>query len=396
MQTKSRGLAQIFFSIILIFLGTNLFAQSPNEEREELSFEENLGIGLEGNAQSETASANKIRQPFSWENMGDVLYYEILIERYDEETDSYEQCFFHKTTEEETERCTIYLDPILPPGRYRSRISVYNVLGGLEEDLTTQDDFVVRQAYMPEIKDISYPLYMRSIIYLDDFDNDGILDIEGKNLFLPEGDDPDAAYTKYFLSGMRIVYPIKVISHDENNKKITLQFDMKYLDVGTYNLFAQDASGLHSEPSPSTELVVKFKKWIDFDIEAGYIFPIVAHDLTLPEYVHEKFFPVSVQARASLIFLKRLWGYMGVGTRVNYSYFNSKVKSYRIEGNKTSSHLVFMYQIPMFKRRAFFEFHGKAELTYFNNVEFHFPSGKACTPIDKVDHSNEERTNGNN
>lgn len=352
-------------------------------------FAENTGIGnipeSQGDPLNDTAAANKVRQPFSWSSAGDVLKYEIIIDRFDEGTESYLPYYYHETNEEETQACLVYIDPLLPVGQYRSEIKVYNILGILEESMTSHDEFTVRQAYKPEIRSVSYPLYMRNTIYLDDLDNDGIIEVTGRNLFLPDKTDRAIVHTKYYLKSSRTVEPLETLSHDEiRNRKIVFLFDMKKLDVGKYHFFAQDASGLHSEDDSDSEFFVKFKKWLDIDIEAGYTCPVVLHDETLPEYLDTKVFPLSLQGKFAFMPFKHVWGYMGLGIRGNYSRLSYDAGSYEIDGNLGMIHGLFIYQLPLFKRRLILELHGGAGITYFNNIVFHFPHNIDSDPLNTI------------
>ena len=334
--------------------------------------------------QSENAAENKIIQPFEWESAGDVLKYEIKISEIDEKTGLKNQVYFHETTEEENETCLIYLEPLLPPGHYESEIKVYNVLGILEESLTAREEFVIRRAYMPEVRSVSYPLYMRSTIYLDDLDNDGIIEVDGRNLFMPDASGKELTLTNYFLKGNKTIYPDEVLSHDdERNRKIKFRFDMKKLDVGLYHMYAQDASGLHSEENSDSELIVKFKKWMDLDVEGGYTCPVVLHDDTFPTYL-EKMLPMSAQAKITFIPFKHSWGYLGIGLRGNYSRLSKEEDGYTIDGNLGMAHLLFVYQLPMFRRRVVAELHGGAGFTYFNNIVFHFPHDINSVPLNTL------------
>lgn len=330
------------------------------------------------NAQDATSEANEIRQPFSWDSAGDVLKYEITIEQFSIIHNNWIKYFEHETNDEETQNCIIYIEPTLPPGKYRSTIKVYNILGILESDLTSQDEFLVRQAFQPEVRNVTYPLYSRSTIYLDDLDNNGVVEVEGRNLFnLPETRQPipDIQATEYYLEGSKgKIEPESIIHHDDSNRKLTLQFDMKELDVGKYHLVAKDASGLHSENNASSEFAVKFRKWMDFDIEAGYTCGFVLHDDTIENYLGNTMFPLSGQFKISLIPIKHNWGYIGIGIRGNYSYFKSEHEGYDIDGNIMNGHAIFIYQLPLGKkRRLFLEVHVGAGVTYFHNVKFHFP-----------------------
>ena len=359
-----------FALIFIIFSSPALFAQesAPQENAEETIAKK------QGAAQAETAEANELRQPFSWESAGDALKYEITIRKYDEKTKKYIDCYTHETNEEETASCLIYIDPILPQGTYQSTIKVYNVLGTIEEELTNTDDFIVRRAYRPEVKSVSYPLYMRSVIYLDDFDNDGVILVDGKNLFMPDPQRQEMTFTDYILkSEKRTLVPEKILSHDEKNKSIKFQFDMKKLDVGNYHLIAMDASGLHSNKDSDSLFIVKFKKWMDLDIEAGYVCPIVLHDDTFPTYMFNTVYPMSAQGRISFMPFKHSWGYLGIGLRLSGTRLETKQSGYTIDGNLLTGHALFVYQLPLFKRRVMAEAHIGAGVTYFNNILFHFP-----------------------
>ncbi|WP_027729348.1 hypothetical protein [Treponema sp. C6A8] len=341
------------------------------------------------NAQDATAEANQIRQPFSWDSAGDVLKYEITIEQFSIIHNNWIKYYEHETNDEETQNCIIYIEPTLPVGKYRSTIKVYNILGILESSLTSQDEFLVRQAYKPEVRNVTYPLYMRSTIYLDDLDNNGVVEVEGRNLFkLPETSHPipDIQATEYYLeSNKRKIKPESIIQHDDhNNRKVVLQFNMKELDVGKYHLVAKDVSGLHSENTGSSEFSIKFKKWADFDVEGGYVLPVVLHDSTFQDFLGQNIFPLSAQARMSFLPFKHNWGYIGMGLRANVTKIESKQDTFTIDGNLGMAHLLAIYQIPMFKRHAFLEIHAGAGLTYFNNFKFHFSNNIDSVPLNTI------------
>lgn len=336
-------------------------------------------------AQDETAAANTIRQPFSWENAGDVSHYIIAFEYFDEETESFQPYLEHKTTDEETEACLLYLEPPLPPGRYRYTIRTFNILGNEETELTTTNEIAVRKAYKPVVQHLRYPLTFSSTMYLDDVDNNGIIEAEGHDLLLVKQTDEDFMYTSYQLTtGVRTLTPERVVSHDERNRKIQLQFDMKKLDVGVYTLIARDASGLHSEPNSDSTLTVKFKKLVDLDVEAGYTCPVILHDTTIPEYMESKVWPLSAQGRISLMPIKHNWGYLGLGLRASYTRMAVEKDGYSINGNIGMGHVLFVYQIPMFRRHVMAELHGGVGVTYFNNFQFHFPHNINSEPLNTL------------
>lgn len=336
--------------------------------------------------QKQTEINNDIVQPFAWEDAGDVLYYDILIEKLNENTGVWEEYYTHQTDEVETERCIIYLNPPLVPGKYRSTIGIYNILGIYEEEMIQVSEFPVLQGFKPEVRNVTYPLYMRSIIYLDDIDNDGILEIEGQNLFLPKTDDEQyEAYTEYYLQGKAFkIKPVEILSHDEKNRSIKLRFDMNNLDVGNYYFVAKDASGLHSEINTSSALTVKFKKVVDLDVTAGYFCPIILHDDTIPTYMGNNVWPISAQAKIDFMFFKRNWGYFGAGVKATATRMEKKFDFYSIDGNLFSGYGMFVYQLPMFKRRVLLDMHVGGGVTYFNNFVFHFEHDLESEPLNTI------------
>lgn len=172
----------LIISIFVLSLYVPLYSQTQSESQVASDTLEEESIS----AYDKTVGANQIVQPFSWESAGDVLKYEIVIEQYSEQKDSYVPYTTHITTPEETARCLIYFDPILPPGAYRSTIIVYNILGAREDRLTATDTFVVRTARKPEVRGVSYVRNLSSTIYLDDLDNNGIIEVTGVNLLMPK------------------------------------------------------------------------------------------------------------------------------------------------------------------------------------------------------------------
>lgn len=327
---------------------------------------------------------NEITQSFSWSSAGDVLKYEISIKRIDKKNVNSREQFFHETTEEETENCLIYIEPPLPAGKYSATIKVYNLLGILEEDCTSFSEFTICKAYQPEIHDIEYLLNRQSVIYLDDSDNDGIVQVNGRNLFETDETGESLTHTDYFLTnGHQIIKPEEIISYSENNRRAVMRFDIKKLHVGKYYLVACDASGLHSEYTITSTLNVKFKKWIDIDIKAGYLFPVLLHDDTINKYFGTNYFPLSAFAGLSVMPVKCSWGYLGIGLRGSCSRSNGSNAGYTIDGNLLFLHGLLIFQKPFFNRRIILELHAGAGITCFNFV-FHYQHDIESVPLNTV------------
>lgn len=328
---------------------------------------------------------NEIKQTFSWSSAGDVLKYEITIKRIDKKSINSKEHFYHETTEEETKNCQIYIDPSLPAGKYSATIKVYNLLGILEEACTSSNEFTIYKAYQPEVHDVEYLLNKQSVIYLDDPDNDGIVQINGRNLFETDETKESLTYTDYFLTnGHLIIKPEEIISYSENNRRTVMKFNMKKLHVGKYYLVARDASGLHSECTTSSTLNVKFKKWIDIDIKAGYTLPVLLHDDTITNYFGTNCFPLSAFVGVSIMPVKCSWGYLGIGLRGSYSRADGSGADYTIDGNLIFLHGLLIFQKPFLNRRLITELHAGAGITYFNNYVFHYQHNIDSIPLNTV------------
>lgn len=328
---------------------------------------------------------NEIKQTFSWSSAGDVLKYEISIKRIDKKSINSKEQFYHETTEEETKNCQIYIDPALPAGKYSATIKIYNLLGILEEACTSSSEFTIYKAYQPEVHDVEYLLNKQSVIYLDDPDNDGIVQINGRNLFETDETNESLTYTDYFLTnGHLIIKPEEIISYSENNRRTVMRFNMKKLHVGKYYLIARDASGLCSEYTISNTLNVKFKKWIDIDIKAGYTLPFLLHDDTITNYFGTNCFPLSAFVGVSIMPVKCSWGYLGIGLRGSYTRADGSGADYTIDGNLIFLHGLLIFQKPFLNRRLIAELHAGAGITYFNNYVFHYQHNIDSIPLNTV------------
>ena len=156
---------------------------------------------------------------------------------------------------------------------------------------------------------------------------------------------------------------------------------MKTLDVGTYNFIATDASGLKSESKNNSEITVKFRKKMDFDLSAGYLLPVILFDDTINHYMGSNIWPLSGTVKMSFMPFKRSFGYFGVGLAGTYSRLFAEFPQYKIDGNLITAHLNFVYQLPIRfriknseqRRHALtLEVHGGVGATFFNDVQFHF------------------------
>ena len=370
--------------LLITFINFSLFPIFAIEENQKLS-DSNLQPEeetFEEESAEEEFSVEEKWQILEWyeENPEFVSYYEVLIEKYDEKSETYTEINKLKTEENST---SIKVEPQLQPGMYRFKVITYDLIGfgTVESDWET---FSIYKAYRPQINDISSKVNGSSTLYLEEV-NDGIFSVSGRNLFDTSKNEKDIRFTKYFVVNQNdkkqnILVP-EILNVEKNNRKIEIQMNMKDLDVGVYDFFAEDASGLKSETNNSN-FTVKFRKRMDLDLCAGYLLPVILFDDTINHYMGSNIWPLSGTVKMSFMPFKRSFGYFGVGLAGTYSRLFADFPQYKIDGNLITAHLNFVYQLPIRfriknseqRRHALtLEVHGGVGVTFFNDVQFHFP-----------------------
>ena len=381
---------------ILFFSMAICFAQNREDFVEKNYVAETVDLESE-NEDIEDVEETPIEdkwQQLEWEeeNPEFVQYYEVLIQKYDEEFVAYSEINRLKT---EDNSSYIRIQPLLSPGYYRFKVITYDLIGlpSVESEWKT---FSIYKAYKPQINDISSKVNGSSTLYLEEV-NDGIFSVSGRNLFETSKNEKDIQFTKYFVVNQNdkkqnILVP-EILNVEKNNRKIEFQMNMKDLDVGVYDFFAEDASGLKSESNNNSNFTVKFKKKVDFDLSAGYVLPVILFDDTINHYMGSNIWPLSGTFRMSFMPFKRSFGYFGVGLAGTYSRLFAEFPQYKIDGNLITAHLNFVYQLPIRfriknsdQRRHTFslELHGGIGATFFNDIVFHFPHDINSKPLNSI------------
>lgn len=323
-----------------------------------------------------------------------VGFYEIIIEKF--ENNIYTELLRLKTESNETQ---IKIQPLLPPGIYRTKIITYNLLDfpAAESDY---DDLIIYAAAQPIVNKVTTKNTKSSAIYLEEI-NDGIFIIDGKNLFTTKEDDNDIQFTEYMFinTKTKITNPIipEILEIDtEKNNQLIVKIPIESLDTGLYGFFATDASGLVNEQTPSTQIEVKFKKPIDLDLSFGWTCPIVLSESEKSiEYYIKKSFPLSFNTRMTLIPFKHNFGYLGFNLTGNYTRIENlfSEKKYTINGNIFSGFINFVYQLPFRKQIKntyttkhimTLDFHFGLGVLFINDLHFTFNKGMSnevnCPP----------------
>lgn len=362
----------IFFPFVLLFSKEESLSNAPKE-----TLLNSIANNSEtSDAYQENLINNEIRQPFSWQSAGDVSAYDVIIERTTNRVGRYETVYSHTTNREETKNCLLYIEPPLPPGNYRSTIKVYNVLGILEEQLTVFNEFEIKAALKPVILSVSYPMNFNNTIYLDDLDNNGIIEISGANLMMPRSENNNDSYTRYELKNKDLTLsPVSVISHDDRNTRIALKFDISNIKRGSYHIVAYDVSGLHSNETITSLINVEFKKRFDVELSLLYSMSVLTNDQSFVDYVQNRFLPLGLTAKLTYIPVKGTYGYFGLGLAGNYTrLFSLKPidSSYTITGDLVYANFNLIFQVPLLRRHILLDFHSGVGLFRLDNLTLHF------------------------
>lgn len=335
-------------------------SKDKNESGDEAAAEE----------EEESGNAEDSWQLLEWEDETQrlTLKYEVIIEQRDRRGNFNE--ILRMTTKDNSPQ--IKIEPALQPGNYRYSVISYNLFG-VAKAQSEWEDFAIYRAYKPRVNGVSVGVNLSSNIYLD-YDNDGIITFDGRNLFMPSEGYDDLSFTDYILKTDkgREVKPLEILEHGDNDRKIKFKFDMNDLDVGKYQLIATDASGLTNDPDSGNLLTVRFKKWMDLNLSAGYVCPVVLFDETIEKYFGSAIFPLSATARVTFFPVKRRWGNLGIGVSAAYSWMQVKKSEYTLKSSLGMAHMYLAYSHPFFNKRLSLEAHVGAGITAMLGYQFEF------------------------
>lgn len=371
---KNKLLSKILILILIFSCCAEAFAKKNGGGKKNSN---SIAIVDDGkNAEGEEMNVEDSWQLLEWieETPLFVYNYEVIVEQKMENGEWKEI----RRLETEDNKPSVTLSPALEVGTYRYKVVTINLIG-LRDVESDWEVFEIYRAYTPRITSVNVNVNKSSTIYFDEY-NDGLVSISGRNLFPRDEDGKNVSFTNYFLlKGGRKSSSVELVplKHD-GGKEVQFQLDLETLDTGTYNIVAEDASGLRSDVDSKSAFYVKFRKAVDFEISAGYFCPVIVFDDTIDNYMGGKAWPISLMAKTTLVPIKRRFGYFGIGLEAYYTRMNAQMEDYEIEGNLASGYATVVYQIPFVKKNnrrhiATLEVHGGVGLEYFMNYQFHFP-----------------------
>ncbi len=248
--------------------------------------------------------------------------------------------------------------------KYRYTVTSYNLLGH-KAFTTDYVEFEIRKAYIPEVQSISTELIYLDTIY------DPTIRISGENL----RDNTDY----YLINEREVIYPIEIIP-DDNERRAEIVFDPKNFDVGEWALTAENPGGF----TASQPLTIKFMKWYDVSLSAGYSPLVILLDDNIKKFFPSNFMPMGADARATFIFLKRRGGYMGASLNAKWNSILNEDVTHNINSHLIHGFAALVYRFPIIRNRLTLEARVGGGITYVQGLKFEFEHDLASEPFNSI------------
>lgn len=296
-----------------------------------------------------------IEQTLSWQRIDYIREYEVIIDRQDENG--------HWVTVEQTTTQDNSITLRLDGGQYRCAVIIYNLLGKKAYQ-TPYTEFTVEKATRPEIRSLS-----PSLIYLDE-PVSGTFSVRGVQL-LPESD-----FVLLRLSNNETLTPESYVP-DGRGRSAEVTFDTSLFDTGEYVLQVKNPGGFQAE----MPLTIKFYKWYDFTISAGYSPNFVLADDTIIHYFDTRMALLGGDFRMTFIPLKRRFGYIGVSLSMLYHRLSTQLDAYNLSVNVFQAYINAVYQYPIIKNRLVIDAHAGVGFLFLHNLIFAYPHDITSDPF---------------
>ena len=294
-------------------------------------------------------------QRLSWQAVEDIFGYEFELEK---EDDNGNWRRIDKKPVKDN-----FTDVSLPPGTYRYKITVINLLGQAEAS-SAYRNFEILIAHQPEVESVSPHL-----IYLDEF-FDGIFAASGA-YFL--------RHTVFSLSkqgGAPI--PLVPTELSKDGKKVRFELNLNKFNPGVYTFTVRDISGLTDK---SKTVTFKFQKPVDAYVSAGYAFTGFAGESVFQTFYNRNVAPLGGMFRFSLLPIKRTYGHFGFNLTYSAAMMNAKRDYYTLNGTLMTAQLNAVYIYPLIKHRLNLDVHAGFGAAFLVNSRFVFEgSGDVKSP----------------
>ena len=328
--------------MLLLFSFAGLLAQEPSKDSEgptrDYWYEERNGMVV-------------FMQVLRWESVQYSAGYLLVMES---KNAAGTWVSFYQTKTEKN-----YAVVSLPPGEYRYKITVFDILG----KAAAQSDWytiTVQEAVQPVLGEIS-----PSIIYLEER-NTGTVTIEAIAVM-------DS--TKLELRSLTkpgLVYPVTDFSVDYKKQTLKFQIPLSTIESGSYVLYAENPGGLYNT---SGTMIIKFKKPQDLDVSAGYQMPVVLFDDTVSTYFNTSLIPLGATVKLTYIPFKRTFGFFGISAILTAARLQSDFEFYTLSTNYFAGYLNLVYQIPLVRQVLNLDVHAGAGVVMLYDLRFAFDNG---------------------
>ncbi len=325
--------------LIFVFLFTTfLFLAAQNSDTgEKAASSEHKNYFIKENESGDVV----LYQRLSWEAVEDIKGFEFRLEK--REFKSPWKLIDKKVVNDN------FIDVSLPPGKYRYRVAVINLLNQIET-ISDYRNFDVRIALRPEVSSVS-----PKIIYFDEL-KDNFIIINGKNFH-----EDTVFVLKKTLGGS---FKGEILDIEKNGKQIKVGFDLSKFNPGEYVLTVTDPSGLKSNTG---RVNFKFQKPIDIFLCVGYAFTGFAGNKVFKEYFNRDFAALGGLMRFTLLPIKRYYGNFGVNLTFSGMSLNSKKEFYRMDTGFFLTQINAAYIYPIIKKRLNFDVHMGMGIAFLTN-----------------------------
>jgi hypothetical protein len=339
-------------------------AEGPPENQSGINWEEFLGSEPSGQAGTDDGSDSgenyrlengEFIQLLNWENVSNALFYRVEIEELDSGR-------WNRLLQEETETPSIELT--LPAGNYRYRVTVYDFLER-PGAVSNWAEFEILLAIQPELSRFGPEGF-----YLDE-DLSWYLDVAGRNLL---------QNTIFYLEsqgGRNRVRPVSVVVEQRGNVA-RLTFDVRQLEVGSYDIYAVNPGGLSSNVGV---FAVSFRKPVDIEISGGYL-PLIPLYGKINSLLDGGIYPLGVYAKLAVMPFKRNWGYLGIELRPSWNYISVDQSDFTVSAHLLGGEIFGVYQRMLANRVMAFRVRVGGGI--YSVLNYHFSFAAGTTPPLKV------------
>ena len=161
-------------------------------------------------------------------------------------------------------------------------------------------------------------------------------------------------------------------------KKVDIAAD---LEVGKYRYKIEESEWYYFEIADESK---KGSHPVDANFSLGYVCPVILFDEVIPDYMGERYWPLSGTAKLEILPIKGRAGNFGFALKGFYSRMEKEYSGYKISGNLISAYFDLVWQIPL--NRVFaFDFHAGAGGILFNNFEVNYDTVNSPKKLNSLD-----------